>query len=339
VTRNGRAVLAATGASRGSQLWPLAVDAHVEDLAPLAPLLPLAAAATGTARVVGDVGSARPPSFRGRLDADLPRLELQAGARVVLTGVRAALPVEWGGGAASGRDASAGTAGADDGSTARAGGNDDGANGPERHDGRISVDAVETVGVRAERVGSSARMAGGALDLPDIRFAQYGGQGTGWLQAAVDGRATPFRLRLEADHVDLERYVREAGWTIATATGRVRYLVTAFYGTATGLTAAGHLDSEEGGEISIEAIEKLLDSAMVQEESSGILRQTLENLRVFEYASLEGDLRVRRGQGYLDLTLLGKKRFGIFPAPVKAINLRNVPLALLQRTFLKGTAP
>jgi len=35
----------------------------------------------------------------------------------------------------------------------------------------------------------------------------------------------------------------------------------------------------------------------------------------------------------VSLSLEGKKRFGIFPGPVQAINFQNVPLSLLVRTF------
>ena len=50
-------------------------------------------------------------------------------------------------------------------------------------------------------------------------------------------------------------------------------------------------------------------------------------------------LRYRGGAGHIDLFLRGKKRFGIFPAPVEALNFYNVPLALLVRTITKGQTP
>jgi len=83
----------------------------------------------------------------------------------------------------------------------------------------------------------------------------------------------------------------------------------------------------------VPAIERLLDSATVQAETSGVLRQTLENLRVFQYESMEGDLRVQGTGGHVDLSLRGRKRLGIFPAAVEAINFRNVPLSVLARTL------
>jgi hypothetical protein len=35
----------------------------------------------------------------------------------------------------------------------------------------------------------------------------------------------------------------------------------------------------------------------------------------------------------VNLSLEGKKRFGLFPGPVRAINFQNVPLSLLVKTF------
>jgi ABC-type uncharacterized transport system permease subunit len=60
---------------------------------------------------------------------------------------------------------------------------------------------------------------------------------------------------------------------------------------------------------------------------------------VFRYASLTGDVRITRTGGYVNLSLEGKKRLGIFPAPVKAINLRNVPIGLLAGLFARRNAP
>jgi hypothetical protein len=134
--------------------------------------------------------------------------------------------------------------------------------------------------------------------------------------------------------------VREYGLTVAKLSGLVRYLIVFQHSTARGLTAVGQVNSEEGGgEISIEAIEKLLNSSRVQAEQTGLLRQTLQNLRVFKYASLDADVRVTKDGGRINLSIEGKKRLGIFPPPVKAINFSNVPIALLARTFAKKEAP
>src|SRR2546425_5444834 len=198
---------------------------------------------------------------------------------------------------------------------------------------------VAGYGLALGQATSTARIADGRLLLPDISYTQYGGQGRGWLEAALDGRPAPFRTRLEGQGVDLGRFVRESGSNVAHLAGKVRYLASVQYTTPDGLVALVRTDSEDGGEVGIDAIERLLESAAVQAESSGVLRLTLENLRVFQYESLEGELRLSRGDGRVDLTLRGKKRLGIFPAPVEAINVRNVPLAVLARTFTRGDTP
>jgi hypothetical protein len=127
---------------------------------------------------------------------------------------------------------------------------------------------------------------------------------------------------------------------VARLSGRVRYLLVLQHSTARGMTAVGQVNSEDdGGEVGIDAIEKLLDSAAVQAESTGVLRRTLESLRVFKYATLEADVRVTRDGGHVNLSLEGKKRLGIFPPPVKSINFGNVPITLLARTFSRKETP
>ncbi|OLC12468.1 MAG: hypothetical protein AUH29_16220 [Candidatus Rokubacteria bacterium 13_1_40CM_69_27] len=308
LTRQGESVGVLTGASRGDALWPLAVDGKVDDLGRVAPALPLAAMLSGSARIVGEVRSADSLEFQGTLTANLPRAQVVLGAPVVLTNVRATVPV------ASGETA-------------------------DTPAGSVTVEHVAGYGLALGQATSTARIADGRLLLPDISYTQYGGQGRGWLEAALDGRPAPFRTRLEGQGVDLARFVRESGSNVAHLAGKVRYLASVQYTTPDGLVALVRTDSEDGGEVGIDAIERLLESAAVQAESSGVLRLTLENLRVFQYESLEGELRLSRGDGRVDLTLRGKKRLGIFPAPVEAINVRNVPLAVLARTFTRGTTP
>jgi hypothetical protein len=200
--------------------------------------------------------------------------------------------------------------------------------------GTVSVSRVVGYGMTLSDFTSTVQLRGPRLFLPDIQYAQYGGGGKGWLEAFVDGRPMPLRARLEGEKVDLAEFVRETGSQVARITGRVRYVAAAQYERAGGFTAAAHLNSEsDGGEVSIDVIERLLDSATVQAETTGVLRQALENLRVFPYESMEGDLRAQGADGYLDLSLRGRKRLGIFPAAVEAINFRNVPLRLLARAL------
>jgi hypothetical protein len=250
-----------------------------------------------------------PLVFRGRLDARVVRGAVLDGA-VSLGGATLALPVAWG------------------------------TDGSSPAPGAFSAERVSGYGLAIERVTSAPRLRAGALVFPDLRYVHAGGAGQGWMELAVDDRPIRLRAHLEAEHVDLARASREAGATMARVTGNVRYSAAAQYTVAGGLDAAAHVESEKGGgDVAIDAIQSLLQSATVQVETTGILRQTLENLRAFQYESLEGDLTLRRGRGYVDLSLRGRKRFGIFPGPVEAINLRNVPLSILARTLAKGTTP
>jgi len=202
------------------------------------------------------------------------------------------------------------------------------------------VQRLAAYGFALDRLSSAARFDEGRLLLSDIRYVQYGGRGGGWIEAAVDKRPVPLRARIEGEHIDLATLTREYGLTVAQLRGAVRYLIIFQHSTTRGLTAVGQVNSEEGGgEVGIEAIEKLLSSAKVQGESTGLLRQTLESLRVFKYASLDAEVRVTRDGGHINLSLEGKKRLGIFPAPIKAINFNNVPITLLARTFARKEQP
>lgn len=302
LNRGGGPLALARLSSRGATLWPLAIDARVDDLGRLGAVFPAVPTLTGWARVAGEARGGARVDFHGILEAQLPRAQVMADGSVALTDVRASLPVVWG-------------------------------EGGDTRPGSVTASRVAAYGVALSDFTSTAQLRGPRLFLPDIKYAQYGGRGQGWLEAFVDGRSRPLRARLEGEKVDLAEFVREAGWP-ARITGRVRYVAAAQYERAGGFTAAAHLNSEsDGGEVSIDVIERLLDSAAVQAETTGVLRQALENLRVFPYESMEGDLRAQGPAGYLDLSLRGRKRLGIFPAAVEAINFRNVPLHLLARTL------
>lgn len=303
LTRAGATVATIAATSPADAAWPIAIEAAASDLRRL-PVGGLPLRLTGTARVTGALArSGDTLRFTGDATAELPRVESTLGGSTVLLNTRVRLPVAWGTAAGPGR-------------------------------GSAFVERVEANGLTLDRLISSAELVGGRLALPDMKWVHYGGHGWGWLEVALDGRPVPVRARLEGERIDLTTLTREYGVTAAQVSGKVRYLLVVQYGTAAGLVAVGQVNSEDdGGRVSIEVIEKLLESAQVQAESSGVLKQTLENLRVFDYTSLEGDVRVTPNGGYVNLSLVGKKRLGIFPAPVKAINLRNVPIALLVRLF------
>ncbi len=308
LTRDGRPVGRFTAASRRGGLWPIAVRGGVDDAAAVASLLPMPARLAGRASVAGEIASASPLTFQGTVQAQLGEVDITAGGPVKLGGLRATVPVGLG------------------------------VEAPPA--GTLTIERVNAYGVTATGLTSSARLNEGRLLLPDIRYAHYGGQGGGWLEAAIDGRPMPMRARLEGSRVDLAALVRDVGTGATQITGHVHYVLTAQYTNDHGLAAVGQLASDEGGgEVSIEPIQRLLDSATVQAEATGVLRQTLQNLRVFSYESLEGALTWTQGAGHIDLSLKGKKRLGIFPGPVEAINFRNVPLTVLARTLTRGTTP
>jgi hypothetical protein len=305
---SGGAPLATLGArSRGATVWPILVEAAVPDAAAVAPLLGPAAKLAGSGRVTGQIDGAGTPTFRGRLDADLAAAELTLPTPVVLTAVRAdGVPVYWNAG------------------------------GVEQP-GAVSVARLVAHGLTVEDLASSATLIDGLVRLPDLRYRHHEGHGSGWAEIALGG-ATPVRARVEGEDVDLAAVVRDTGSTVAQVTGRVRYTGSLQRLRGRGVDAVVELRSQERGEIGIEALERLLASPAVEVESTGLLRQTLENLRVFEYESLDGVLRATDGQGTVDLSITGRRRLGLFPGPVQAINFRNVPLDVLSRTLDRGTS-
>ena len=274
----------------------------------LADVLGPAAKLAGSGRVTGQIdGAAGTPTFRGRLDADLAAAELTLPTPVVLTAVRAdGVPVYWNAG------------------------------GVEQP-GAVSVARLVAHGLTVEDLASSATLIDGLVRLPDLRYRHHEGHGSGWAEIALGG-ATPLRARVEGEDVDLAAVVRDTGSTVAQVTGRVRYTGSLQRLRGRGVDAVVELRSQERGEIGIEALERLLASPAVEVESTGLLRQTLENLRVFEYESLDGVLRATDGQGTVDLSITGRRRLGLFPGPVQAINFRNVPLDVLSRTLDRGTS-
>ena len=309
LTHGGVQAAMVTARSRGAALWPLGVDVHVPDAAALAPLLPQVAALTGSGRVAGEVdGGDGGLRFRGVLDADVASAQLMLGTPVTVTALRAAaVPVHWNAG------------------------------GAERP-GAVSIARLGAHGLVVDDVAGSATLIDGLLRVPDLRYRHYDGRGSGWAELALGGSAPPVRARVEGERLDLAAVVRETGSRLAQMTGRVRYTASLQQLRGRGVDAVVQLRSQEGGEIDVEAIEGLLASAAVEVESTGLLRQTLENLRVFEYESLEGELRAADGQGTVDLSIRGRRRMGLFPGPVQAINFRNVPLDVLGSTLDRGTS-
>jgi hypothetical protein len=316
LARDGAAFATFAVASTSRGLWPLTLEGRVADASRLSRVLPIQATMGGSASIRGEI---RPDRITGTLTAELARLALALEAPIALSGIRVTLPVSVGTGMAEG--ASAGRS-----------------EGP----GSVFVERAAVSRVVADRVLSSASLADGRLLLPDLGYVHYGGHGGGWIEAAVDGRATPFRARLEGQRIDLAALVRESGIDVdvARVTGRLKYVASAEYTLAHGFAGLVRFESEEGGgRVGIDAVNRLLQSSAVQTESSGLLRHTLESLRVFDYQSLDGELRLTGGASHLDLTLRGKRRLGLFPGPIEAITIRNAPLSAVARAFTGGTSP
>jgi hypothetical protein len=248
--------------------------------------------------------------FTGTLKADLARAEVTVGRPVVATRMHIDVPVTHGAAPAAAKP------------------------------GAVTIERLEAFGFALDRIRSQGQFADGLLRLSDISYVHYGGRGTGWIEAAIDRRPVPLRSRIEGEHIDLAVLTREYPITVARLSGRVRYLIVLQHSLARGVNGAGQVNSEEpGGEISVDAIQKLVDSGQIPPDSFGLVRQVLESLRVFRYSSLDADVRVSRNGGYINLSIEGKKRFGIFPPSIKAINVTDVPLSLLARTFSRKETP
>jgi hypothetical protein len=307
VRRGDRPLARLTAASPSSGLWPLAIEVNADDLGELAFALPAVERLTGHGRFAGEILASQPLAWRGVIELMVPRAEVVLGQPVVASDLRATIPVRQGG-----------------------------ASSPASP-GALGLGRATGMGITLTSLTGVADLLDGRLLVRDLRYAHAGGRGVGWLEAILGAGPPRLRARLDADGVDLTTLLREAGVQIGQITGRLRYTLTAHFPAGIGYVALVRGASQEGGEVSIDAIQRLLESAAVQAESSVVLDQTLQNLRSFAYASLTAELRASTREARLDLSIVGRKRLGIFPAPVEAINLRNVPLGLLARTFARGT--
>ncbi len=259
-------------------------------------------------RTLAVLTAASPPGalwpLRGNIDATVPQAELSLGTPVVMSDLRATIPVRFG-------------------------------PAPSSKPGTLALERVVGRGVTVTNVTAATELVDGRLLLSELRYAHARGRGSGWLEVVAAAGGPRVQARVDAQDVDLATLLSETGLQLGRLTGRLGYTLTVRY-PGTGPVALLRANSEEGGEVSIDAVQRLLESGAVQAETSGLLQQTLENLKTFPYESLAAEVRVSPQDARLDLSLVGRKRLGIFPAAVEAINLRNVPLALLARTFARG---
>ncbi len=291
---------ARSGGTKG--FGPLAVEGGIPDLSRLPVVETFPVKLSGDARLEGILDWTGSGSrFTGNLTARVPRGEVNVGGPVVLSDLRASLPLAWG----PGSEAPAGT---------------------------VTAESLMAFGLALRRLASPALVRGSMLSLPEISYVHYGGSGKGYARLDLGGAPVSLTMRVEGEGVDLATLTTEYGLTVGRITGKVSYLLVLQHSQARGLVAGGHVASNPpGGEVNIDALKKLLASA--EADPSGILKRALENLSVFSYESLTGDIRVGPEGGRVSLSLEGKKRFGLFPGPVRAINFQNVPLSLLVRTF------
>ncbi|HXG03717.1 MAG TPA: hypothetical protein VNO23_09930, partial [Candidatus Binatia bacterium] len=307
VRRGSRTLLGATLASRhAATLWPLDVRGTVEDPAALAALGPGPATATGMVTVTAEVDGAAPPTARGTVQARLSEVALATtGGAVRLADVWATVPWAWRG---------------------------------QPPPGTLGVARITAGGLAVTDVTATVQQQAERLLFSDLRYRHAGGHGTGWIEW-MPGDRRSLRLRLDAERVDLAQVARDSGWRLAHLTGTVRYTAVAHSTGGEGFSGLVRFSGEGGGEVGVEAVERLLESAAVRADNTWLLRQTLENLRVIRYEALDGEVRWAGGAGHLDLTLRGRRRLGVFPGPVDTINVRHVPLALLVRTFGRSMTP
>ncbi len=280
----------------------LAVEAGIPDLSRVPAFEAFPVRLSGTARLLGALDWTGPtPRFAGSLAAHVAKGEINVGGPITLSGLQASLPLAWG-------------------------------PGEEAPAGAVTAESLAAFGFVLRRLASPALVRGSVVSLPGISYIHYGGSGKGNARLDLGGAPVPLSVRLEGEGVDLATLTTEYGLTVGRITGKVRYLLVLQHSQAHGLIVAGHAASAPpGGDVNIEALKKLL--AYAESDPSGILKRALENLSVFSYSSLEADIRVGPQGGRVSLSLEGKKRFGIFPGPVQAINFQNVPLSLLVRTF------
>lgn len=306
VHHRGRTLAQGTLASRApDRLWPIDGRVTVEDTAALAALVPVPATATGTVSVSGEIEGAAPLRARGTVQASLDAVELQLGGTVRLADLSVTVPWVLGG---------------------------------EPPPGTLGIARVSAWGLAITDVTAAVQQQAERLLISALRYRHAGGHGAGWAEWTPGGRPA-LRVRLEAERVDLGRVVQESGLGLAQVTGTVRYTALAQHSPETGLSALARVAGESGGQVSVEAVQRLLDAGPVQGGDSWLVRQTLENLRVFRYEALDAEVRWAGGAGHLDLTLRGRKRLGLFPGPVEAVNLRHVPLTWLLRTLGRSTRP
>jgi hypothetical protein len=179
-------------------------------------------------------------------------------------------------------------------------------------------------------VTTPVRVWKGRLLLNDLAYALYSGTGKGWSEVDLEPEGLRVRGEVSGAGVRIEEFMSAYGIRGGTMTGLLGYELDYDY-RAGQLGVKGRFDVPEGGTVNIEILDRLL--AYAEADPTGIVRGTLTNLRVFDYKRAEALVRSAGGGIRVSVTLRGRERLLIFPAPVPEINIRNLPLSFLSRQF------
>jgi hypothetical protein len=298
----GREMFAADLARRAASpaaAGPVRLVARAPALERLAGLWPsLARTATGSATLELEAPDIRFAAFEGRLGLRVPEAVL-LGGRVSVRDLAVDLPVQRGVGAGAGG-------------------------------GPLQVGEVIGYGVVVDDLVGRARLVDERLTLADLRYGLYSGEGRGAGEAGLGGDGPFARLALAGEGVRIEEFIAAYGIRGGTMTGLLRYDLDVRYRGGR-LGADGRLAVPEGGTVTIELLDRLLQYA--QADPTGVARQALANLRAFDYKSADVTVRTARDDIRVSVSLRGRERFGIFPPRVREINVIDMPLGFLARQF------
>jgi hypothetical protein len=272
----------------------------LERLAPLWPSVPRQVRGSATVELEApDLGFG---AYEGRLTLRVPEAEVLDG-RLTLRQLSAEVPMRRGGeGSPNARAAPA---------------------------GRITVDELVGFGVVVYELAGKAKLVDERLTLGDLEYGLYSGRGQGTVLLELGEGGLSAHARLTGEGVRLEEFIAAYGVKGGTMTGLMRYDLDMRYGGR--LEATGRVEVPDGGTVTIELLDRLLEHA--EADPSGVVKRALGNLRAFDYQAADMTVRTAPDDVRLTLSIEGRPRLGIFPARVREINIRDMPLGFLARQF------
>ncbi|MBI2467503.1 MAG: hypothetical protein HYV62_06765, partial [Candidatus Rokubacteria bacterium] len=150
--------------------------------------------------------------------------------------------------------------------------------------GKVEVAELIAYGVVARDVTTPARVWNDRLALNDLAYALHSGGGKGWAELELEAAGPFLRGSLSGTRVRIEEFISAYGIRGGTMTGLLNYNLDFQYrGGRLGVN--GRFEVPKGGTVNIEILNRLL--AYAESDLTGILRETLQNLRAFEYKSAE----------------------------------------------------